>query len=222
MIIFLAFQASIASHNRHISIPNVSPRYSISVDIETAESGSDDPISGLAAVTITSRSTGREIQTIKLPSLTLFKGSYALGVGPHDQSPSPYGDTFSFVFQDFDFDGHQDLAICKDTSGGYGSPAYDVFRWNVARKKFVKDAFLSKLSSERLGLIVTDPTHRELISFEKDGAAWHKASTYRWIKRKLTLVKEEIDDATGDKEVITTKTIVGANWKTIVRRLSKS
>jgi hypothetical protein len=210
-------QANPSPHHRHFTVSKASPVYSISVDIDTTAAKTDDPIQGSAVITLVSRSTGRAVQRISMPSLTLFSGSYATSVGPHDQPPSPYGNEYSFVFEDFDFDGHADLAICKDTTGSYGGPTYDVFRWNVSRAKFVRDPLLSRLSSEHLGLCIADPKTHEVLTFDKDGAAWHKSSTYKWRKRRLTLVKDEVDDATGAREVITTRTRVGSHWRVSVR-----
>lgn len=218
MFFLVAAQAIIPAHRKHITIPNVSQRFSISVDLDTDPSGSEDTVTAPATVKISWRKTGKPIQTIRMPALTIFKGMFALDVPAKGSSPSPYGDTYSFVFQDFNFDGQQDLAICKDNNGSYGAPTYDVFLWRPAQKQFIRDAILSKLSSEHLGLIVRDPARRELTTFDKDGAAWHTWSTYRWRNKRLVLVKEEVDDARGDKEVITTKTLIGSHWKTIVKR----
>jgi len=96
---------------------------------------------------------------------------------------------------------------------------YDVFRWIPAQKQFVKDSALSALSSEHLGLVSVDAKKQELTAFDKSGAAWHKSSTYKWHNKKLILVEDEIDDATGAREVITTRTKIGARWHKTVRRL---
>jgi len=218
MFIFPAFQTHSAPHHLHINIANASPRYSLSVDIDPAPADPESPVSGTAVVKVVSRATGKPIQSIRMPSLTLFKGSYAKSVGPHGKSPSVYDDNYSFVFEDFNFDGRQDLAICKDTQGSYGGLTYDVFLWNPAQNRFVKDSMLTALSSEHLGLVAVDPQKQELTAFDKDGAAWHHSSTYKWIKHRLTLVEEETEDGTGGHDVvITTRRLVHSHWRQTIR-----
>jgi hypothetical protein len=97
--------------------------------------------------------------------------------------------------------------------------SYDILLWNPQRHQFVKDPQLTKLSSEHLGLIELDPKKREVITFDKSGAAWHLMSTYKYFGTHLKLIETVEDDATGDKEIITTHRLVHGKWQT--KRLVK-
>jgi hypothetical protein len=208
--------------HRVFNLPNASPEFALRVHFTRDEGSNDEPLLGAGVVTIVSRATGKAVQTIRMPSIAIFKDQMAFSVGQSGKQPALYDDEYSFVFEDFNFDGHPDLAICKDTQGSYGGPTYDIFLWNPARHLFVRNAQLSKLSSEHLGLIEVDRRNRELITADKSGAAWHMASTYKYFGKQLRLIETEVDDQTGPKDIVTTRRLVGGKWRKTVKFLREA
>lgn len=213
------FFATLIQAPKHqvFDIAKASPEFAIKVDL-VPDDPTSEPLTGSARVMIISRASHKTVQTIRMASVAIFKEQLATSVGKTGKQPELYDDQYSFVFEDFNFDGHPDLAICKDIQGSYGAMSYDIFLWNAKQKRFVKDAQLSKLSSEHLGLLEVDRKRRELITFDKSGAAWHLTSTYKYLKGRPRLVETEVEDATsGYRDVITTKRRVGKHWRTRVR-----
>lgn len=212
-----------AAKHQTFEIPKASPEFALKVDVLPEEGSDMEPLTGRATVMILSRTTRKLIQTIKLPSVAIFKQQLATSVSKSGKQPALYDDDYTFVFEDFNFDGHEDLAICKDIQGSYGAMTYDIFLWNPKQKRFIKDAELSKLSSEHLGLVEVDRKKRELITYDKSGAAWHLKSTYKYANGHPRLIETEEDDATsGTREVITTKRRVGKRWQKRVKMVSMS
>lgn len=205
-------------HHQIFNIAKASPEYSLKVDLTPNGGSSEEPLTGKARVTIVSRTTHKSIQTIAMASIAIFKDQLSTSVGPQGKQPALYDDEYTFVFEDFNFDGRQDLAVCKDIQGSYGAPTYDIFLWNPARKQFVRNAQLSKLSSEHLGLLQVDRKSRELITFDKSGAAWHLTSTYKYVHARPKLVETKEEDASGGvHDVITTRRLIGNHWRKQVK-----
>jgi len=224
MLIALAVvvaQAGSASKHLNFTIEAASPRFSLSVEVAPSKESTDDPVIGPATVTVLSRGTKKPVQTIKLPSIAVFKNQKSISIAAPGKTPSQYDTSYTFIFQDFNFDGKQDLAICNGLNGSYGLPSYDVFLWSANQNRFVKDQMLTSLASEHLGLFAVDSKKKEFVVFDKSGAAWHKSSFYQWFGGKPTLYKEEVDDATGNEDVVTTKTLIGKKWHTKVKKMAK-
>jgi len=197
------------------TIANASPKYSVRI-LVTGKEGADgvpDMIQGSGKVTIKSKATGAVIQTISMKSIAVFTKQLSTSVGKDGREPSMYDDSYSLVFEDFNFDGRQDLAICNGLNSGYGGPSYDVYLFDPKKSKFIKSPTLSTLASEHLGLFEIDWKAHALLVYDKSGAAWHKETSYRLVHNRLVKVGEMIDDATGSKEVLTTRKLVGSKWK---------
>lgn len=207
----------------HFSIPNASPQFSAEIEISTSDDPKADSITGSATITVIRNANHQKLQSIKLDSIVLFKSQMCTYFVSSGKQPDVYDDAYSLVFADFNFDGNMDLAVCRNTDGSYSSPTYDIYRWRPSLNRFIKDAELTKLGSEHLGLIKVDFKKRELITYDKSGAAWHLESRYRWVKGRPLLVQSIEDDATSaDKEVITTKTLVGGRWRKQVKVIPAS
>jgi len=201
-------------------VKDASPRYSVKIEVTPGALKSDDPdvVQGPGVVTVMLKGTGKILQRVRLPHLAVFKSQMVASVVVGGKQPSHYDDNYSFVFQDFDFDGHQDLAICNGTNSGYGLPSYDVFLFSPRVGRFVASRALSKLAQEHLGLFNVDAKGRRLVVYDKDGAAWHETSFYSMKTRRPVLVETVTQDDRGSEEVVTTSVRVGGKWRVKVKK----
>jgi hypothetical protein len=133
-----------------------------------------------------------------------------------------YEEEYTVVFDDFDFDGTQDLAICSGRKGGYGGPSYNVYLFDKKANHFVENRRLNRLTENvYLGLFFPDAKRRLLIAYSKSGCCYHETEEYQMVKGRPKLVKKIIEDATagnGSIVRVTTKRLVNRKWVSTVRR----
>lgn len=132
-----------------------------------------------------------------------------------------YDEQSPLIFDDFNFDGQQDLAIRNGNNSSYGGPSYDVYVFNKTRKKFVLSDELTTLAVENLGMFQTDHQRKRLITFAKSGCCYHETSEYTVVPGKgLQMMQQLIEDATGAAEQVkvTTRILVNNHWQQTVKR----
>ncbi len=118
------------------------------------------------------------------------------------------------IFDDFNFDGTEDVAVKNGNLGNYGAASYDVYVYNVTKKKFVPSEELTDLASNSFGMFEVDHERKRLITYAKSGAAMHYITEFTVIpNRGLVKVYEVEEDASGGERVIvTTKEFKDDKW----------
>ena len=136
-----------------------------------------------------------------------------------------YGEQSPLIFDDFNFDGTEDIAIRNGNEGPYGGPTYDVYVYNKTHKHFVFSSDLSALTHENLGMFHVDHDNKRIHTLSKSGCCYHIAEEYQVIPKKgLVKVKEFIEDATleypdGEKRVtVTERHLIKGKWVENVKR----
>ena len=136
-----------------------------------------------------------------------------------------YDDEYSVVFDDFNFDGLEDLAVCNGRNSGYGGPSYTVFLFGRRAARFVESRPLSRLNEGvYLGLFFPDPKAKTLAAFSKSGCCYHETEVYKVVNDRPVLVEKVIEDATlggGAPEgyvLVTTRKRVGRRWVVTKKR----
>jgi len=135
-----------------------------------------------------------------------------------------YGENSPLIFDDFNFDGNEDLAIRNGNKSGYGGPSYDVYVFNITKKQFVLSSELTELASTNLGMFEIDKNRRRLITISKSGCCYHVTTEYKIAFGKgLIKVYESTEDATeSDKYIIVyTKKLVNGVWKETVKKIKQ-
>lgn len=133
-----------------------------------------------------------------------------------------YGEQSPLIFDDFNFDGSEDLAIRNGNNGSYGGPTYDVYVYNKTKKKFVLSNELSNLTDENLGMFHIDSERKRLITFNKSGCCYHITEEYSVVPKKgLVLGRALIEDATSavgsDRVKVTEQNLIHGKWKEKVK-----
>jgi hypothetical protein len=159
-------------------------------------------------------------QELDLPGIEISTGR--LVHNPQiDRKPRTLNDEYSFVFDDFDFDGKEDIAVCNGRAGADGAASYSVFLYNDIRKVFVKSSRLSELTlAPYLGLFSVDPEKQYLTAYTKSGCCFQEKKVFRAGRNSLGLVEEiteEVDQVEGVK-TITTRKKVRARWVEDIRK----
>lgn len=136
-----------------------------------------------------------------------------------------YDEQSPLIFDDFNFDGTEDLAIRNGNQSGYGGPSYDVYVFNRSRGQFILSKELTELAYNNLGMFQTDPVRQRLTTFTKSGCCWHESTEYAVVpKRGLVatrIITEDATSADGRYVYVTTQTRTnGVNGK-LVRKTQK-
>jgi len=94
---------------------------------------------------------------------------------------------------DFNFDGHEDLAVPIDNSGPYGAPTYLILLFRPATLHYAEAPALSALTRENLGLFSVDAKRKRLITGSKSGCCIHYQSELAVSDDVPTLVSSKVE-----------------------------
>jgi hypothetical protein len=216
-----------------LKVQNVSTKYDLEVSMERcggAEDGDEKRCSGPASVRVFRKGSKSPFQTLRLPNVELYKESAAFSPETSAKPRGLYAEEYSFVFDDFDFDGSEDLAVCNGREGGYGGPSYTVFLFDKRALKFVRSRALSRLTEGvYLGLFFPDAKRRTLTAYSKSGCCYHETEVYRVTGGRPVLVEKVIEDATpsggapeGFVLVTTMKRVGEGRWVVTKKQKLKS
>lgn len=99
----------------------------------------------------------------------------------------PYGDHSIIIFDDFNFDGKDDIAIRTGNFGCYGGPSYDVFIFDG--RTFKENEKFTDLATSYCGFFDYDPETKQIRTMTKSGCGWHEFSTFKVQKGDPVLLK---------------------------------
>jgi hypothetical protein len=194
--------------------------------VRVADCGREEHVcAGPAQVQIFKKGAAVPAQSLSLPSVEVYRETVAHNPETNPKPRGLYAEEYSFVGEDFNFDGLEDLAVCNGRNGGYGGPSYDVFLFDRASRKFVASGRLSELTEgPYLGLFFADRKKRRLTAHSKSGCCYHETDVFRLVNNHPVLVEKVVEDAThtsGAGEgfvVVTTKKRVNGRWVVSRRR----
>lgn len=212
-----------------LKIQNVSTKYDLEVLVQGCggldQNADENNCSGPATVRIFRKGSKTPFQVLRLPHLELYKDTAAFSPETNKKPRELYEEEYSFVFEDFDFDGAEDLAVCNGREGGYNGPSYTVFLFDKRADKFTENRRLTRLAGEGyLGLFLIDAKKKTLTAFTKSGCCYHETEVYKMVGGAPVLVEKIIEDATswgGAPEgymLVTTKRRVGRRWVVTKKR----
>ena len=194
----------------------------VSIDKCDEEESRDNPsiCSGPGKVSLYRKGSSAPFQVLDLKELEIDSEQTAYNSKINKSERKLYDDEYSVIFDDFNFDGSEDLAICNGRNGGYGAPSYNVYLYDKKSKRFAENVKLSRLTEGAyLGLFFIEPKKQQLTAFSKSGCCYHETEVYKVINNRPVLVEKTVEDATSAKTVvITTRKLVGGKWVKRVRR----
>lgn len=110
----------------------------------------------------------------------------------------PYGEHSVLIYQDFNFDNKNDIAIKDGYGGCYGGPSYQVYLREGSG--FTYSEAFTKLGHGYCGFFGVNKKDKTLSTMKKSGAGWHQYSTYKVIDNEpvaVTIREEEYSEAHG-------------------------
>ncbi|HEX6622916.1 MAG TPA: hypothetical protein VF064_04340 [Pyrinomonadaceae bacterium] len=229
LTLFLAPFAHVSfAQGEEFRIERASKKYDLAVRVEECGGPEqrDDPdtCGGPARVSFYRKGAKTPFQTLRLPNVEIYRETLAHNPQTSAKPRRLYAEEYGFVFDDFDFDGAEDLAICNGRNSGYGGPSYSVFLFDAKTRKFVENRRLSALAEGAyLGLFFPDKKKKQLVAHSKSGCCYHETEKYKVVNNRPVLVEKITEQATGRDDgafdvVTTTSRRVGHRWITRVKR----
>jgi hypothetical protein len=229
LTVFLLTAVSVRAEET-LRVENASRKYALEVKVAgcggAERSNDDNNCDGPARVQIYRKGAKTPFQVLRLGNLQLYKDTAAYSPATSEKPRGLYAEEYTFVFQDFDFDGEEDLAVCNGRDGGYGGPSYNVYLFDRRSKRFVENQRLSELTdAPYLGLFFPDPKRKRLTVHSKSGCCYHETEVYRMVRGRPVLVEKVTEEARGEGEgdddlivTTTTKRRVGRRWVVRTKR----
>ncbi len=210
IIILLLVGATNVFAQKNFLLKNASRNFDVKITVENCE---DDICEGKTTVYLLKKNQTAGFQTIQLPNIYLELDG--------DRKPTAnlielYGENNSgIVFEDYNFDGAEDLALRNGNDGAYGGPSYDILLFSKATGKFVRNSHLTKLASENLGLFTVNKKTKTIETFNKSGCCWHQTIRYKIVNNRPVKVYVFTEDALGGGETVKliTETLVNGRWR---------
>ncbi|GAA4163099.1 hypothetical protein GCM10022217_31680 [Chryseobacterium ginsenosidimutans] len=191
---------TIAFGQNQFELKDASKNYDVKINVENCDK---EECKGKATIELFDKNTSKKFQTLISDDLNFYLNE--------DQKPTAniiqlYDEQSPLIFDDFNFDGTEDIAIRNGNESGYGGPSYDIYVFNITKKQFVPSEELTALAHENLGMFNTDSERKRLITYSKSGCCWHMTTEYSVLpQRGLFKVYELEEDATGGENVVVTK-----------------
>lgn len=193
---------------KNFVIKDGSNRFDAKIAIENCEG---DTCSGKGTISLIDKKSKQIFQTLSSDDLYFYLNK--------NQQPSVnviqlYNEQSPLIFDDFNFDGSEDIAVRNGNQSSYGGPSYDVYVYNSTKKQFVISKELTALAYENLGMFQTDHERKRISTFAKSGCCWHITTEYAVIPKKgLQKVYELEEDAQGGEFVkVTTRNLIKNKW----------
>lgn len=113
--------------------------------------------------------------------------------------------------QDYNFDGHPDIAVSNDNALGYGSIGQTVLLYDAASRRFVFSAAFTEAVAAHSATL--DAARKEIEAMNKSGCCYHHTTVYRVENGRPVAVRERIEDATGPRGMkVTERRLVNGRW----------
>lgn len=196
-------------------LKNASKNFDVKISIASCE---EEVCEGEAVFYLFKKNQQKPFQTIKMANSYLELDE--------NQKPTAnlielYGmNNSGIIFDDYNFDGFEDIAVRNGNDGAYNGPSYDVFLFSKARNKFVENAALTELASNNLAMFTVNKKTKTIETFTKSGCCWHQTTRYKFINNRPKKVYVFTEDAMGGGEnmqLVTETPLPNGKWKKTVK-----
>lgn len=99
----------------------------------------------------------------------------------------PYGEQSLIMYEDFNFDGIKDFAICDGQNSCYHGPSFKIFL--STDKGFLFNKEFTRLSQEYCGMFNIDDKAKRIYTMTKSGCCWHEFSEFIVVNNKPKAIK---------------------------------
>ncbi|HEX8736264.1 MAG TPA: hypothetical protein VF721_13130 [Pyrinomonadaceae bacterium] len=215
IFLFVLLLSAAASAQVKFEKGNASKNYSARMEVERCE---EDTCSGKLKIELFKKSAAKPFQVINIEDTEFDMEEAKL-----NNAKRRYDYQSIIFFEDYNFDGIEDLSIRDGNNGAYSGPSYQIYLYSPQRGKFVhSEAFTRLAQSEYLGMFEVDKKKRVVRVASKGGCCMHRTEEFRVVKNRLVKVFEiyeevEFREAKGNRLRIETSRLVKGRRQTRVR-----
>ncbi|HKP36589.1 MAG TPA: hypothetical protein VJT71_06995 [Pyrinomonadaceae bacterium] len=196
------------------TVKDGSKNYDVRVEVATCDA---ERCEGPVTFTLFRKGQTNALQTFKLED-----SSFLIDEKQPTSPVMAYEKQSAFTFEDYNFDGIPDLALCDGNYSGYGGQSFQVYLFAPRRKLFVLSPGFTRLAqSPYMGIFQVDRKRKVLANFSKSGCCLHQWEEYAVVNNRPRKIFEKTEDATdprGKQQVTTTvKRLVNGRWQTKVQ-----
>ncbi len=217
VILIVIVFCSTAIAQRTFEIADASKFYNVKLEVAGCE---EVFCRGKAVFSITKKGEGEPLQTIEIENIEFMLEEARLS-----DTKLVYDYQSVIFFEDYNFDGTNDLAVREGFGGGYGSPSYQILLFDQPQGKFVLDTVFTEMVQEGMGIVSVDKKRKMLTRFSKSGCCWHQTEGFSVVNGKPLKTYELTEDATmgngtnGEKVKITTRKLINGKWRTWIKHV---
>lgn len=216
-VLLILLSSIIPSAQQKFEVKNASKNYDVRIEVEGCK---EENCSGRLKVELFKKSAPTPFQVIDLDDT-----EFAVEEARLTNGKRMYEYQSVVFFEDYNFDGVEDLSIKDGNNSGYGGPSYRVYLFAPRAAKFVfSQAFTDLGQGEYLGMFQVDRRRRRLRAYSKGGCCLHRVDEFIVVGNRPKKVFEELEDATIPDErrvEVTTKRLIGGRWRTTVRHVKR-
>lgn len=206
---FLSMIGTFCFAQNHFELKNLSEKYDASINIATCN---EKECFGKAFISVKDKNTSEIISTISSENFTfnIERDSLDSKNIKFDEKQLPV------IFEDFNFDGSQDIALINNYSRSNLQSIYDIYIFDSLQKQFLLNEGMTTLVKENSAMFNVDPERKRIIAHLKSGCCWNITKEYEVLPGRDPLKVYEFEEDTRDSEtVITKKTdFIDYKWST--------
>jgi hypothetical protein len=194
---------------------NASKNYNARIEVERCE---ENTCGGKLKIELFKKASAKPFQI-----LNIAETEFAVEEAKLTNAKRRYDYQSIIFFEDYKFDGIEDLSIRDGNNSAYSGPSYQIYLFSPRLGKFVHSpAFTRFAQSEFLGMFEVDKKKRVIRVASKGGCCMHRTEEFRVINNRLVKVFEIYEEIEFWKENVNrrrieTSRLVRGRWQTRVR-----
>lgn len=179
----------------HFELNEISKNYHVNIDIATCN---EKECFGKSLVSLTNKKTSEKFPILTSDNFTFTIETDSLNFknAKFDEEPHP------LIFEDFNFDGFEDIAVINRSSGAF---AYDIYTFDSIQKQFLLNEGMTSLVKDNSAIFIVDDSRKRLIVRLKSGCCLHITKEYNVILEREPLKVYEFEEDTRNPETVITK-----------------
>lgn len=193
----------------HFELNEISENYHVNIDIATCN---EKECFGKSSFSFMDKKTAEKFSfTSENFTFAIERDSLNLKETEFDNEPS------SLIFEDFNFDGFEDIALINRSSE---NATYNIYLFDSIQKQFSMNKGMTTLIKENSAMFTVDSERKRVVIHLKSGCCLHITKEYNVIpERKPVKVYEFEEDTRNPETVITKKSeFIDYKWFTKITR----
>lgn len=195
---FLSVIGSLCFAQNHFELNDISEKYNVNIDIATC---SKNECFGKTTIILKDKNTSEIFPRISSDNFTFNIEPDSL----NSKNIKLADEIVPFIFEDFNFDGYQDVALINASSRNSTQFLYDIFIFEAAEKQFLLNNGMTALVKENFTMLTVDSERKRLIAHLKSGCCLQITKEYEVISGRDPLMVYEFEEDTRDAENVVTK-----------------